>query len=90
MAVFCPAEPTWLEAASFEQQSSFLCCGMPTDFVANCTCICGIESIHLRCSDSNPLEGAFSEPARLSHLSDLLFSLASRLSLTPTTFLGTR
>lgn len=34
MAAFCPAESTWLEAASFEQLSA---CGMPTDFVANCT-----------------------------------------------------
>lgn len=59
----------------FRAASNFLAGGvrLQTFFFLNCTCICRIESIHLRCSGSNPLEGAFSEPARLSHPPNLLF-----------------
>lgn len=53
--------------ASFERQINFLLVVLCLQTLLQIAHVSvELKGIHLRCSDSNPLEGAFSEPARLS------------------------
>lgn len=87
MTMFCPAEPTWLEAASFAVFYAVVC----LQTLLQIAHVSVKSKVFISVALTLTLLREHFPNQRVFLICPTSFSsLASRLSLTPTTFLGTR